>query len=78
MLRERQGALVAVTEVAPPPDCAGIPDLSEPAGNLAGRRTKQGARTCLPVHLHYLAAVSVSEAPGAAAGTGKALPDGHY
>lgn len=69
---------MAVTEVAPSPDCAGICDLPEPAGNLAGRRTKQSTRTCLPVHLHYLTAVSVSEAPGAAAGTGKALPHGHY
>lgn len=78
MLRERQGPLVAVTEVAPPPDCSGIPGLSVPAGNLAGRRPNQGARTCLPVHLHYLAAVSFCEASGAATGTGKALPHGHY
>lgn len=78
MLGERLGPLVAVTDVAPPPDCAGIPGLSESAGSLARRRPRQGATTCLPVHLHYLTAVSVSEAPGAAAGTGEALSAGHY
>lgn len=69
---------MSVTEVTPPPDRAGIPDLPESAGNLAGRRPRQSARACLLVHLHYLTAVPVSEAPGAAAGTGKALPDCHH
>lgn len=67
-----------VTEVTPPPGHAGIPDLPGSAGNLAGRRPSQGARTCLLVHLPYLTAVPVHETPGAAAGTGKALPDCHY
>lgn len=77
-LGERRGPLVPVTEVTPPPDRAGILDLPESAGNLAGRRPRQGARTCLLVHLHYLPTVPVSEAPGAAAGTGEALPAHHY
>lgn len=69
---------MAVTDIVPPLDRAGIPDLPESAGNLAGRRRKKGARTCCHVHLHYLAAASISETPGTATGTGKALPDGHY
>lgn len=72
------GPLVPVTEVTPPPDRAGILGLPESAGNLAGRRPRQGARTCLLVHLHYLTTVPVSEAPGAAAGTGEGLPAHHY
>ena len=76
-LEERQGLLMVVTEAAPPPDCVEIPGLPDLAGNFAGRRPKQVARTCLLVHNHYLEAVSVSEAPGAAVGPGEALPDGH-
>lgn len=67
-----------VTEDFPPPDPTGIPDLPELPGKVAGRKSKQGARTCLLVHLHYLTAVPVSEAPRPAADSGKALPDGHY
>ena len=76
--RRKAGLLVAMTEVTPPLDRAGVPDLPEPAGDLAGRRPGPGATACVLVHLHYLTAVPVSEAPGTAAGTGKALPDCHY
>lgn len=69
---------MAVTEVASPADHAGVPGLPEPPGNLAGRRSNHGAAARLLVHLHYLAAGPVSEAPGAAAGPGEALPGGHY